>query len=363
MAARPGQPSGRGAGSPPQPVVVGYLLPEKVAAKLAGCLESDDDVTYVRLDPGRPLGEQGPVDVLLHKLVHEMALGGGGGGREVEAFARDHPRVVVIDALHAALALSDRSAICAAIRAAAERGYRIAQPRFAVISDASCLADEICRTGLTYPVILKPLVACGAADTHTLCVVWSEAGAGSREARAQRSPLLAQELVPHDGVMVKGYAVGRAVHSAMRPSLPAAKPDGWPDVLVFDSQQPLGQALRPRSPGPSDAAARKQGRADPALGAEQDRALKPLGPQALCEIAQAISEAFGGLQLFGFDVVVERGSGRPMIVDVNSLPHSAQSFPGLPRALKAVFIRAHERQRLRALLRDRWAAGRAAGEP
>ncbi|KAG8469590.1 hypothetical protein KFE25_006045 [Diacronema lutheri] len=357
------------------PIVVGYLLPDKVAAKLAGCLESDRHVQYTRLDPHRPLLEQGSMDVLLHKLAHEMTLGAREGAEcgvveRVRDFLREHPNVAAVDSLDAAKRLSDRLATCLTLHAAAERGLRISQPRFAFVADTRYLAAEVRAAGLRHPIIAKPLVACGRAETHTMCVLASEEQRLDALESLPRA-VLVQELVAHGGVVIKCYAVGRAVHATTRRSLPDMRLNGntGRGVLVFDSQQPLptaadwGVAAELGAAELAECCGRRAAEAEREAELIGARTLERVGLRALRWLAEAISDAFGGLRLFGFDVIVESASGRLLVVDVNSLPFGSHSFPGLCGALKAALVDAHERHQLHRLLRERWAAAlQAAGQ-
>lgn len=338
-------------------LIVGVLLPEKVVSKLAGCLESDEEVRYVQLDPERPLAEQGHLDVLLHKLAHEMALGTSAGtGRgiveQVRELLRERPLLVAVDSLEASACLSNRLAICSRLSEAAERGLPIAQPRFALVSDKRRLVQDVRRAGLRYPVIAKPLVACGRADTHVLCLLPSEDAASSAEAqRALPDSVLVQECVPHGGVLIKAYAVGGQLHTSTRRSLPdeALARVSARHACVFDSQEPL-PTLADMCPGAAPAEqshGKRQGEEGGEAGPHEAGALGGLSAPTLRRLADALCGAFGGLVLFGFDVIVERESGRALVIDVNSLPFSASTFPGLGAALKAALIHAHERQQLR----------------
>jgi glutathione synthase/RimK-type ligase-like ATP-grasp enzyme len=339
------------------PIVVGYLLPDRVIAKLSGCFESDANVRFVRLDLARALAEQPPavsdelarLDVLVHKLSHEMAafrLDGLGAQTQsprvadVRAFLVTHPRVLTLDSLEASARLSNRAALCATLAAAEAAGHPLAQPRFTVVTADADIGVALRDAALRFPVVLKPLAACGAASAHSLCVLASARDIGAACVRAYRDErgseaLLAQELVAHGGVVIKGYVVGAALHVSTRPSLA----DGLNVSFRFDSQRPLAR-------GGEDGAADVG-----TVARESDGLLAAVGEEPLRRLASAVSDAFGGLQLFGFDAVLarsedgaERGERRLLVIDVNALPFSTATFPGLPAALRAACVRAHERE-------------------
>lgn len=346
------------------PIVVAYLLPDKVVAKMAACLESDHDVRFVRLDPQRPLAEQGSFDVLLHKLAHEMALGASTGTensivRQVKALLRQRPEVVAVDSLESSECLSDRLVICTKLRAAAERGYPIAQPRFALVADTSCLVQEVRAAGLRYPVIVKPRIACGHASTHVLCLLPSEEAAAT--AVVQQSlptAALVQEYVRHGGSLIKVYYAGGRIHVCTRKSLPGVTRDMC--AFVFDSQKPLPTEFDLGLAVPQAKHAESTSTQLPSESHKEAESRGGEGASELRRLAEAVSDAFGGLLLFGCDVIIEHESCRAFVVDVNSLPFSTDSFPGLTTALKAALVHAYERQRLRSCMRERWVAALAA---
>jgi hypothetical protein len=78
------------AGAPPRPVLlVGYAMKPSREAALAGQgllqlvprrLRGGPAVAFVPLDLGRPLGEQPPIGVLLHKGSDELVAGAAGRG-------------------------------------------------------------------------------------------------------------------------------------------------------------------------------------------------------------------------------------------------------------------------------------------
>ena len=115
----------------------------------------------------------------------------------------------------------------------------VPQPRFLELRDPDEDVAAAARAGdLRFPLLCKPLVACGPAASHELAVALCEEGLSQ-----VRPPVLLQEYVAHRGaVMYKGYCVGRRVHVAQRASLPdlrLAGRDGAATTLVrFDSQKP-----------------------------------------------------------------------------------------------------------------------------
>lgn len=371
-------------------IVVGVLLPDKVVKKLTPCLTNDDDrVRFVRLDASRPLDTQPRVDVIVHKLAHDIAANRADGEGEspyiiaLRAHLRDNPNIVAIESLRNAELLSDRAAMCLTLQAAIDVGYRMQQPRFAIARSgfAGDLVEAVDVAGLSYPLVIKPVLACGRADTHELALVTG------REALLHahtmwRMPVVAQELVEHDGYVLKGYVTGRYLHVSTRRSLPSARVllSLGPRVITFDSQRPLPadcEVLRADEASRAFALSGGAAGAPYALpGVHIDDVRRAIGPvegiarpaqrelgdaqtRVMRQVADSISDAFGGLHMFGFDVVIEEPTGEFHVVDLNALPHSAQTVPGLSQMFKDTCIRAHEHHTLVRFLRARWTAANA----
>ena len=72
----------------------------------------------------------------------------------------------------------------------------------------------VCHAGLAPPFIVKPLVACGVADSHQMALVLHE-GALQLLQGAVPTPALVQEFVNHGGLQYKAYALGSKVGGAL----------------------------------------------------------------------------------------------------------------------------------------------------
>jgi inositol-1,3,4-trisphosphate 5/6-kinase/inositol-tetrakisphosphate 1-kinase len=165
--------------------------------------------------------------------------------------------------------------------------------------------------GLAYPVLCKPMDACGVAAAHVMRVAFGPAAvaayAASPEARAAGG-FVAQEYINHDALLYKVFCVGSAhVVVQTRPSLPNLVP--WdaagmpePECILFDNAQPVGPqvALWPRV-APSSPCPRVPAQAE------------------FEAIAVAVGQAFGA-SLFGADVIVDSRTGECVVIDVNYFP-------------------------------------------
>uniref|UniRef100_A0A2P2MJA5 Inositol-tetrakisphosphate 1-kinase n=1 Tax=Rhizophora mucronata TaxID=61149 RepID=A0A2P2MJA5_RHIMU len=197
-------------------VVVGYALTSKkiksfLQPKLQG-LARNKGILFVAIDQNRPLSDQGPFDIVLHKLT----------GREwqqiLEEYRRTHPEVTVLDPPDAIQHLYNRQSMlqCVADMNLSDSYGKVDIPRQLVIKkDASSIPDAVTKAGLMLPLVAKPLVADGSAKSHELSLAFDQHSLQKLE-----RPLVLQEFVNHGGVMFKVYVVGEAIKVVRRFSLP-----------------------------------------------------------------------------------------------------------------------------------------------
>ncbi|PWA83018.1 Inositol-tetrakisphosphate 1-kinase [Artemisia annua] len=193
-------------------VVVGYALTSKkiksfLQPKLEG-LARNKGIYFVAIDQTRPLTDQGPFDIVLHKL----------SGKEWQQILEDyrltHPEVTVLDPPGAIQHVYNRQSM---LQDVADLDFSdaygtVGVPRQLVIEkDPSSISDAVRKAGLSLPLVAKPLVA----KSHELSLAYDEYSLQKLE-----PPLVLQEFVNHGGVLFKVYIVGDAIKVVRRFSLP-----------------------------------------------------------------------------------------------------------------------------------------------
>ncbi|KAL5190283.1 Inositol-tetrakisphosphate 1-kinase 3 [Glycine soja] len=205
-----------GFSSPKRVVVVGYALTTKkiksfLQPKLEG-LARNKGILFVAVDHNRPLSDQGPFDIVLHKLS-------GKEWRQVlEDYRLSHPEVTVLDPPDAIQHLRNRQYMLQAVADMnlSDSYGTVGVPRQLVIKrDALAIPELVNKAGLTLPLVAKPLVADGSAKSHELSLAYEHFSLQNLE-----PPLVLQEFVNHGGVLFKVYIVGDAIKVVRRFSLP-----------------------------------------------------------------------------------------------------------------------------------------------
>lgn len=283
----------------PQKLVVGYALTSKkkksfLQPKLL-CLARNKGILFVDIDRNRPLSDQGPFDVVLHKLA----------GKEwcqvVEDYRLKHPEVIVLDPPHAIQHVYNRESMLEDVADLnlPECYGKVGVPRQLVVAeDPLSIPVDVTKAGLKLPLVAKPLFVDGSAKSHELFIAYDEYSLSKLE-----PPFVVQEFINHGGVLFKVYVIGETIKVVRRFSLPdVSKPEISKIAGVF------------RFPRVSCAAASAE-------DANLDPAVAELPPTPLLErLAKELRRRLG-LRLFNIDMIRENGT-RDLyyVIDINYFP-------------------------------------------
>ena len=171
---------------------------------------------------------------------------------------------------------------------------------------------------LPFPVICKPLPACGSPSSHTFHLLFSPL----HLPLLPPSTYLVQRLIPHH-TLYKVYVLGSSSHVIPRPSLPPhlTRPSSSRPPLTLNSQTMQVRVMEGGEGVGQDGW--EEGEGEGGLRAMVEGAQK-----AVERVSQRLGDVFG-LTLFGYDVIVpdgegeggeEEGGGRLVVVDVNYFP-------------------------------------------
>ena len=178
--------------------------------------------------------------VIIHKLTEEIDRKGPSEKIfALQEYLRLHPATVIVDSFDAVHVVTNRARSCEALGRIIQRRYLwfarpntnittdrlsvscFSQPKFVVVQpeDHAMGPDQIMRmmneAGFSFPVICKPVEACGTPNSHSMAVVVSAAGLD-----LVSPPCIVQEYRDHDEIFFKVYVMGDEVMVFRRPSLP-----------------------------------------------------------------------------------------------------------------------------------------------
>ncbi|XP_044508653.1 inositol-tetrakisphosphate 1-kinase 3-like isoform X7 [Mangifera indica] len=178
----------------PQELVVGYALTSKkknsfLKPKLE-VLARSKGITFVAIDTNRPLLDQGPFDIVLHKM----------SGKEwcevIEDYRQKHPEVTVLDPPDAIKHLCNRQSMLqdvANLNLSDCHGKVCVPKQMVIKNDPMSIPDEVFEAGLKLPIVAKPLVVDGSAKSHELFLAYDRFSLAELE-----PPLVLQEFVNHE---------------------------------------------------------------------------------------------------------------------------------------------------------------------
>ncbi|OIV95630.1 hypothetical protein TanjilG_23861 [Lupinus angustifolius] len=261
------------------------------------------------------------VDIVLHKATDEIVSIEGSkltfthNMQELQRYLEHHKDFCVVDPLSNIYPLLDRVEIQKVLLGLeelnTEGSYSIRGARFLKVNnfDEFNFATGLAEARLSLPCIVKPKVACGVSDAHTMAIVFRVNDFMNLNVPL---PAVIQEYVDHSSTLYKFYVLGEKVFYAVKKSIPNAgilmKSYNGDDLkpLLFDSLKSLPTADSIQDSGANNSNI-------------------SIDLKLVTDAAHWLWKKLH-LSIFGFDVVIQEGTHDHVIVDVNYLP----SFKEVP---------------------------------
>ncbi|URD84385.1 Inositol 1, 3, 4-trisphosphate 5/6-kinase [Musa troglodytarum] len=201
------------------------------------------------------------VDAVLHKATDEIVdfnphisthfshgISFSKGMQELERFIQDHPECCMIDPLNNIYPLLDRYNIQQLLLGLQELNMkdhcRLRAPHFLKIDNfhEPNLRDQLSEANLSFPIIVKPQIACGVGDAHSMALVFKFE---DFKEICVPLPAILQEYVDHGSLIFKFYVLGNNVFHAVKKSMPNASflksssEQAGSKPIIFDSLKSL----------------------------------------------------------------------------------------------------------------------------
>ncbi|GAV67153.1 Ins134_P3_kin domain-containing protein [Cephalotus follicularis] len=317
-------------------VTIGYIMKpsrEEDFAKRGAfpMYPTPDGLMFLPLTFELPISSQlQEVDVILHKATDEIVsieltssletssrITYTRGMEELRRYLEHHPDHFAIDPLDNIYPILDRlvtQQILLGLEDLNSEGRpTIRGPHFLKIDNFGDpdLAQRLSEAKLSLPIIVKPQVACGVADAHNMAIVFRVEDFNDLTVPL---PAVIQEYVDHSSTLYKFYALGEKIFYAVKKSTPNT------DVLMKLSE---GNGLRPLIFDSLKSLPTGNQHSGDGISFKANDKSVDLG--LVTEAANWLRKMLD-LTIFGFDVVIQEGSGDHVIVDVNYLP----SFKEVP---------------------------------
>ncbi|KDR10607.1 Inositol-tetrakisphosphate 1-kinase [Zootermopsis nevadensis] len=291
--------------------LIGYWMSEKKSQKLNwtefGNICRKYGFDLVKLDLSRPLEEQGPFTIIVHKLTDIIVLAIKGDAKacammcNVESYIKDHPEVSIIDPLDNVHKLLDRYQAYSIIHNSDLEEAGVFTPSFVELTSSDY--KENCETlrlaGVDFPFVCKPSVSHGSSSAHEMAVIFNENGV-----KDCHLPCVAQSFINHNALLYKIYMVGDEYFVVERPSLKNFYPSDR-EAIFFHSHD-VSKADSTSSLSILDPS-------DMTLSTPRP------DPAKVQRIVYTLRKVLG-MSLLGIDIIIENGSGRYGIIDINEYP-------------------------------------------
>ncbi|KAK1894434.1 Inositol-tetrakisphosphate 1-kinase [Dissostichus eleginoides] len=284
-------------------------------------------IEVVQLDLSQPLEEQGPLDVIIHKLTDLILEADQNDSQavllvqRVQDYIDAHPETIVLDPLPAIRTLLDRCKSYQLIHRieSCMQDERICSPPFMVLN-TECSPDvleQIKRQGLTFPFICKTRVAHGT-NSHEMAIIFSE-----EDLKDVKPPCVIQSFINHNAVLYKVFVVGDSYtvsgnEQVRRPDTSLPRPSTSRQGHIYlDNREAIffnsHNVSKPESS--SDLTTREN-----VEGVSQ-----PPSDDVIRELSRSLRQALG-VSLFGIDVIINNQTGQHAVIDINAFP----GYEGVP---------------------------------
>ena len=143
---------------------------------LSGNLVSDS-VTFVQLDYEIPLTAQPKCDVIIHKLTEDIDNNSKESVAKIkliDAYLKEFPRTVIVDPLSCVRKVISRARTCehlSNIQRRLGKNCSFTQPAYIIAEEGEGtqeMVNQLAEKGLSYPLICKPIQACGTPHSHNM---------------------------------------------------------------------------------------------------------------------------------------------------------------------------------------------------
>uniref|UniRef100_A0A8C5R984 Inositol-tetrakisphosphate 1-kinase n=1 Tax=Leptobrachium leishanense TaxID=445787 RepID=A0A8C5R984_9ANUR len=293
---------------------VGYWLSEKKIKKLNFQAFADlcryvrgDNVLFVfQLNLCIPIEDQGPLDVIIHKLT-DVILEADQNDREsvqlvqrFQDYVDAHPETIILDPLPAIRTLLDRSKSYELIRRieSCMQDERICSPPFMELM-SECGEDTLKlleKNGLAFPF---------GGINQPMAIVFNQEGL-----RTIRPPCVIQSFISHNAVLYKVFVVGDSYTVVERPSLKNFSPGSSDRESIFFNSHNVS---KPESSSVLTALDKVEG------------VFERPSDDVIRSLSKALRQTLG-ISLFGIDIIINNKTGQHAVIDINAFP----GYEGVP---------------------------------
>jgi inositol-1,3,4-trisphosphate 5/6-kinase/inositol-tetrakisphosphate 1-kinase len=286
------------------------------------------------------------VDILLLKAT-DLMNDASESLDTLERFIEKNPELIIVDPLHEVKKVMDRNVLNDLINSGDIKCLDLnpIKTPCSILLDSDVLNNwksDFRKIPLQFPLIFKPVQACGSRDSHQMMVFTGPLS--FKDFEVKQNEWVVQEYLNHDAIIYKVYVIGDFCEVTPRISLPNY-PREYPvdECIHFNSHDPITSnmfsAYHKDSNIANDLVTRRKGsprivefehsdqhntRSDVIIGFRS-------GEQELWNSISHQLRNILKLDLFGYDVIIDSETGLFYVVDVNYFPSykNISQFPEL----------------------------------
>jgi len=293
-------------------------------------------IIFFPIDLSRPLEDQGPFDAILQKVTDLFYEAQQGDQQclsyvnNLKAYLQSHPDQLVIDSLDHLDILTCRIKTFDLLDEILSSYPDCYIPPFKVSSLNNLSLDDD-----FYPNIMKRIRACSSKESHQMCLVPNKqslqnlistsnsSSAMNGERFSVDEELFVQKFIPHCAIIYKIYVFGSQYQIVTRPSIKFNQGlSESSDYHLFDSQRipkffiseaDREDSLKKHRHFPEDQLIEWD------MKTMYDKTKSLICHDTINKIIIALKKKLG-LTFFGFDLIIEEGTGNHFIIDLNYFP-------------------------------------------
>lgn len=272
----------------------------------------------VKLNLDQPLDQQGPFHLILHKITDQLARTQDGSQtvmkqiEAVQAYLSEHPEIKVIDPVENVMRLLDRHQQYQIVKECqvVDEQCHYFIPSFVefTTSDVAENVRLIAENSIEFPIVCKPSLShCYGqsvpdrqADREEMAIIFNEAGLADIQ-----PPCVAQSFVNHNARLFKIFIIGSQRFIIQRPSIKNLH-CGQDHRTIFFNSNDVSKSY-------------SSSHLNRMLDSEVDYPIIEPDETKMFRLVSGIQKKFD-LDLLGIDVIIENGTGRYGVIDINAFP-------------------------------------------
>ena len=314
-------------------ITVGLCLSveKKRKMNLPGCLQDlcqKAGIRIVEIDISRPLEDQGPFDIILHKVLewYDQDKNKGAMYQErLKNYVDSCPSVRIIDPVETAVNFADRTWTFNLAKDCefTLNGRRTFVPNYLFLNCKDLDSQKIAlkKAGIGFPIICKHQYgACYGREVHDMLLIFDE-----NQLSDLTVPCVVQEFLNHGGKMFKIFTIGERYYVCERPSVKNLEEGPYPTIYFNSSQISKRGRFSPlHSKDMKETHYKNSDEADLLDDAIVRELLKRLHAKV-------------EFHLLGIDIIIHEKTGDYGIVDINYFPGYAGVWSHVPEDFVELF--------------------------